>query len=226
LNLINSLIKLAIAPRGDKRPIRTHKKTNQEPYNGLTKHPHPLKLIIGIIWEETGSSGTEGASFQRNSQVKRPANPSETTVTGADGNPSALIQSKRSLNMEYPKDLKYAKTDEWVKVEDGVATIGITDYAQDSLSDVVYVEFDPDAGDAVQAGDSLATIESVKAAAEVLFPVGGEVLEVNSDLADSPETLNEAPYTDGWLAKVKLEGEPDLSGLMDAAAYEEYCKDR
>jgi glycine cleavage system H protein len=128
--------------------------------------------------------------------------------------------------MEYPKDLHYLKTDEWVKIEDGVATIGISDYAQDALSDVVYVEFEPDAGDKVEAGATLATIESVKAAAEVVFPVGGEVLELNTALADSPEKLNDAPYGDGWLAKVQLDGEPDLSGLMDAAAYEEYCKGR
>lgn len=128
--------------------------------------------------------------------------------------------------MEYPKDLHYLKTDEWVKIEDGVATIGISDYAQDALSDVVYVEFEPDAGDKVEAGATLATIESVKAAAEVVFPVGGEVLELNTALADSPEKLNDAPYGEGWLAKVQLDGEPDLSGLMDAAAYEEYCKGR
>ena len=128
--------------------------------------------------------------------------------------------------MEYPKDLHYLKTDEWVKIEDGVATIGISDYAQDALSDVVYVEFEPDAGDKVEAGATLATIESVKAAAEVVFPVDGEVLELNTALADSPDKLNDAPYGDGWLAKVQLDGEPDLSGLMDAAAYEEYCKGR
>ena len=128
--------------------------------------------------------------------------------------------------MEYPKNLKYMKTDEWIKVENGVGTIGISDYAQDSLSDVVYVEFAVDPDDKVAAGDNLATIESVKAAAEVNIPVSGTILEVNSGLSDTPEVLNEAPYTDGWLVKVQLDDESELDALMDAAAYEAYCQNR
>ena len=89
--------------------------------------------------------------------------------------------------MLVPENLKYQKTDEWVKVEDGIATIGITDYAQDSLSDVVFVEFEIDVDDEVSVGDSLATIESVKAAAEVVFPVSGKVVEVNQTLVDTPK---------------------------------------
>ncbi len=128
--------------------------------------------------------------------------------------------------MEYPNNLKYMKTDEWIKVENGVGTIGISDYAQDSLSDVVYVEFAVDPGDKVSAGDNLATIESVKAAAEVNMPVSGTILEVNTGLSDTPEVLNEAPYMDGWLVKVQLDDESELDALMDAAAYEAYCQNR
>lgn len=128
--------------------------------------------------------------------------------------------------MKYPQELKYLKTDEWVKVEDGIATIGITDYAQDALSDVVYVEFEIDPDDEVSAGDSIGTIESVKAAAEVHFPVSGTVLEVNEEVVDTPEMLNQEPYEGGWLVKVQVSDESELDALMDAAAYEAYCQDR
>ncbi len=128
--------------------------------------------------------------------------------------------------MLVPEELKYQKTDEWVKVEDGVATIGITDYAQDSLSDVVFVEFAIDPDDEVSVGDSLATIESVKAASEIFFPVSGKVLEVNQILTDTPEMLNSEPYTGGWIAKVQISDESELDKLMDAAAYDAYCQDR
>ncbi len=128
--------------------------------------------------------------------------------------------------MLVPQDLKYQKTDEWVKFENGIAIIGITDYAQDSLSDVVFVEFAIDPDDEISAGDSLATIESVKAAAEVVFPVSGKVLEVNQILTDTPELLNSEPYTGGWLAKVQVSDESELDKLMDSAAYDTYCQDR
>lgn len=128
--------------------------------------------------------------------------------------------------MIVPEDLKYQKTDEWVKVENGIATIGITDYAQDSLSDVVFVEFAVDPDDEVSVGDSLATIESVKAAAEVVFPVSGKVLEINQVLTDTPELLNSEPYTGGWLAKVQVTDESELDKLMDASEYDAYCQDR
>ncbi len=128
--------------------------------------------------------------------------------------------------MLVPENLKYQKTDEWVKVEDGIATIGITDYAQDSLSDVVFVEFEVDVDDEVNVGDSLATVESVKAAAEVVFPVSGKVIEVNQTLVDTPEVLNESPYTEGWLVKVQVADESELDKLMDAPAYDAYCQER
>lgn len=128
--------------------------------------------------------------------------------------------------MEYPTELKYQKTDEWVKVEGGIATIGISDYAQDSLSDVVFVEFEVEVGDTVKTGTTLATIESVKAAAEVVFPVSGTVVEINEKLPETPEALNEEPYGKGWLCKVKLSKPEELDNLMDAKAYEAYCQDR
>lgn len=128
--------------------------------------------------------------------------------------------------MLVPENLKYQKTDEWVKVEDGIATIGITDYAQDSLSDVVFVEYEIDVDDEVKVGDSLATVESVKAAAEVVFPVSGKVVAVNQTLVDTPEILNESPYTEGWLVKVQVSDESELDKLMDAPAYDAYCQER
>ncbi len=128
--------------------------------------------------------------------------------------------------MLVPQDLKYQKTDEWVKVEDGIATIGITDFAQDSLSDVVFVEYEIDVDDEVSVGDSLATVESVKAAAEVVFPVSGKVIQVNQTLIDTPEVLNDSPYTEGWLVKVQVSDESELEKLMDAAAYDAYCQER
>ncbi|NLC29525.1 MAG: glycine cleavage system protein GcvH [Chloroflexi bacterium] len=128
--------------------------------------------------------------------------------------------------MLVPENLKYLKTDEWVKIEDGIATIGITDFAQDSLSDVVFVEFEVDPDDEVSAGDSMATIESVKAAAEVVFPVSGKVIEINQAVVDTPEMLNESPYDDGWLVKLQASDESELDKLMDATAYDAYCQDR
>ncbi|NLB72279.1 MAG: glycine cleavage system protein GcvH [Chloroflexi bacterium] len=128
--------------------------------------------------------------------------------------------------MLIPEELKYQKTDEWVKIVDGIATIGITDFAQDSLSDVVFVEFDIDVDDEVSAGDSMATIESVKAAAEVVFPVSGKVIEINQTLIDTPELLNESPYEEGWLVRVQAADGTELENLMDAAAYAIDIQDR
>ena len=128
--------------------------------------------------------------------------------------------------MNTPKGLKYAKTDEWVKLDGDVATIGISDYAQDQLSDIVYVEIAVEAGDTVSKGDAIATVESVKAAADVNFPADGEILEINEALADNPETLNSDPYGAGWLLKMKLSDPSQLDELMDADAYEAYNESR
>ena len=107
---------------------------------------------------------------------------------------------------------------QWAKVEGDVVTVGITDHAQEALGDVVYVEL-PEAGDAVEHGKSFGVVESVKAASDVYSPVSGEVIEVNESLADSPGTVNEAPYESGWFMKVKAANLAELDTLLDAAGY-------
>jgi len=123
------------------------------------------------------------------------------------------------------KSVKYGKTHEWVRIEDGVAVIGISDYAQDALSDVVYVDL-PEVGDVVTAGQQAATVESVKAAEDVYAPVSGEVVEVNTALEDTPEIINERPY-DAWFFKVKPTDalERELAALMDPEAYDKYVEE-
>ncbi len=127
--------------------------------------------------------------------------------------------------MNTPQDLHYAKSDEWVRIEGDIATIGISDYAQDALNDIVYVEL-PSVGDSFKKGDSFGSVESVKAASDLYTSVAGTVIEVNSELEDSPELINSDPYGKGWIVKLKLDGAPDLSDLMDASAYIEYCDNR
>ena len=121
--------------------------------------------------------------------------------------------------MNYPVDLKYSKSHEWVRYEDGLAVIGISDFAQDALGDVVFVSL-PVPGDEVTAGESFGDVESVKAVSDLISPVSGVILEVNEELDDSPELLNEDPYG-AWIIKVEnITGEEDL---LDAAAYEALC---
>ncbi len=128
--------------------------------------------------------------------------------------------------MNVPADLKYTKNDEWVRVEGSTATVGITDYAQEQLSDVVFVEILVSEGDSVSQGDNCATVESVKAAADVYVPVSGTVTAVNEDLPDTPETVNSDPYGAAWMVKLELSSPAELEALMDAAAYEAYCQER
>lgn len=128
--------------------------------------------------------------------------------------------------MQTPEDLKYTKNDEWIRVEGDTGTIGITDYAQDQLSDVVYVEVVLAEGDEASAGDSCATVESVKAAADVYLPASGTVSEVNEDLADAPEKVNSDPFGEAWMIKITLSNPAELDDLMDAAAYKKYCEER
>ena len=123
--------------------------------------------------------------------------------------------------MEFPEDLKYSKEHEWVLVEDNVATVGITDYAQDQLGDIVFVEL-PAIGDKVSKEDAFGVVESVKAVSDIYAPVSGKVLEVNDDLVDNPEMVNEDPYGDGWMIKIEMNDAEDLQDLMTAAEYEEY----
>ena len=125
---------------------------------------------------------------------------------------------------EIKDGLLYTKDDEWVLVEGDSATVGVTDYAQDSLSDIVYLEL-PSEGDSFEADDTFGVVESVKAAADLLMPVGGEVTAVNEALIDTPEALNSAPY-DSWLIKITLSDASQLDDLMDAAAYKAYLADR
>jgi glycine cleavage system H protein len=132
----------------------------------------------------------------------------------------------RSDIMKTPTGLKYSKTDEWVKLEGEEALIGITDYAQDQLSDVVYVDLMVEEDDEVSKGDTIATVESVKAAADVNFPASGTILAVNEHLADNPEVLNSDPYEAGWMVKIKLDDPSELEELMDAEAYEAYNAER
>ena len=117
-----------------------------------------------------------------------------------------------------PDSLRYAKSHEWVRIEGGTATIGITDHAQAELTDVVFVEL-PEAGRVLAVGDSCAVVESVKTASDLYAPVAGMVLEINTALADTPELANDSPFDKGWFFKLQLDGEPDTAHLLDAAGY-------
>ena len=123
--------------------------------------------------------------------------------------------------MEIPEGLKYSKEHEWVLVEGKSATIGITEYAQEELGDIVYVEL-PEVGEKVVKDDPFGAVESVKAVSDVYAPVSGAVLEVNDVLPDNPETINDDPYGDGWMIRVELSDLDDLKDLMDAEEYAEY----
>jgi len=118
-----------------------------------------------------------------------------------------------------PADLRYAKSHEWVKLEqDGSATIGITDYAQNSLGDITYVQL-PKIGASLKAGEAFGVVESVKAASDLYSPISGTVVAVNSALDSAPETVNTAPYADGWMLKVKVADAAEVAALLDPATY-------
>jgi glycine cleavage system H protein len=123
------------------------------------------------------------------------------------------------------KDLLYTKDDEWLRVEEDEATVGISDYAQDSLSDIVYLEL-PEVGDSFDEGEPFGVVESVKAAADLFMPAAGEVIEVNESLMDEPEVVNTDPYGQAWMVRIKLEDASQLDDLMDAEAYSAYCEER
>lgn len=125
----------------------------------------------------------------------------------------------------YPTDYRYTKEHEWIKVEGPVGTIGITDYAQQELGDVVFVEM-PKPGTKIKAGQSFGTVESVKAVSEIFSPVSGEVIESNPALIDAPEKINQEPHSAAWLVKVRLADPKEVATLMDAAAYESYIADK
>ena len=123
----------------------------------------------------------------------------------------------------YPEDYRYTTEHEWVRVEDDIAVLGVTDFAQKELGEVVFVEL-PQVGHVYDAGDEIGTIESVKAVAEVFTPIAGEIVEVNEALADDPELVNEDPHVDGWLVKIRYSASSDLDSLMDAEAYGEFVQ--
>ncbi len=128
--------------------------------------------------------------------------------------------------MNTPAALKYSKTDEWILVEGNIATLGVTDYAQEQLSDVVFVEVTAAVGDEVSKSTSVATIESVKAAADVSLPISGKVIKVNEALSNAPEKINSDPYGEAWLLKAELKELSELNDLMDSKTYEEFCQTR
>ncbi len=122
---------------------------------------------------------------------------------------------------EIPDELKYTKDHEWLKLNsDGTAVVGITDYAQESLGDVTFVEL-PEVGASFSQGDTFGVVESVKAASDLYLPVNGEIVEINEDLESEPEKVNTSPYRDGWLIRIKLEDASQTESLMDANAYGE-----
>jgi glycine cleavage system H protein len=127
--------------------------------------------------------------------------------------------------MAYPREYRYTNQHEWVRVDGDVATIGITDYAQHELGDVVFVELSKK-GAQVTAGKSFGTVESVKAVSEIYAPVSGEVLEANSDLQNTPEKINSDPHGAAWLIKVRLANPAEVNSLMDATAYEKFIADK
>ena len=120
--------------------------------------------------------------------------------------------------MDYPEDLKYTSEHEWARAEDGRVRVGITDFAQDALGDVVYVDV-PEEGTEVQAGEAFGEVESTKSVSDLFSPVSGRVVERNPRLADNPELINQEPYGEGWIIAVEMAEPSELEGLMDAAAY-------
>ena len=128
------------------------------------------------------------------------------------------------MKYEFPNDLKYMKTHEWARIEGDMATIGITDYAQHQLGDIVYVEL-PEVGRTLEKGSSTGEIESVKAVGEVLVPLSGEIVEVNTILAESPELINSSPYGTGWILKVKISNSNEINELLSIEDYIKIVED-
>ena len=127
---------------------------------------------------------------------------------------------------EIPSELKYSQEHEWIRMEDtGIAVIGITDHAQELLGDMVYVEL-PEVGDNVSTGDETGVVESVKAASDIYAPISGEIVEINDDLADSPENVNAEPYDSGWLYKMSVSQKEELNKLLSADEYDELISDQ
>lgn len=130
---------------------------------------------------------------------------------------------KEMSDLNLPDDLKYTQDHEWAKADKDIVTIGINDYAQDQLGEIVFVEL-PEAGDTFSKGDEFGSVESVKAVSEIYLPVSGEIVEINEALEDAPELVNESCYDGGWLVKVKPENVSEMDNLMDKAAYLDMLK--
>ena len=128
--------------------------------------------------------------------------------------------------MSNPETFKFTNSDEWLSVDGNIATLGVTDYAQEQLSDVVFVEITVAPGETVKKHDHVATIESVKAAADVNIPVSGKIIEINEALPNTPELVNSDPFTKAWMIKFEITDSAELSSLMDHKAYTEYCSTR
>ena len=128
--------------------------------------------------------------------------------------------------MKIQPNLKYATTDEWVLVKGNIATLGVSDYAQEQLSDIVFVEINAGVGESIKKNATIATVESVKAAADVNSPVSGKVVEINETLSNTPEVVNSDPFGAAWMVKIDLSNPAELDSLMDAKAYEKYCSER
>ena len=126
--------------------------------------------------------------------------------------------------MSVPPDLFYEKTHEWLRIDDHIATVGITDFAQEQLSDLTFVEL-PETGRKVEAGEEVAVLESVKAASDIYAPIDGTIVAVNSALEDTPELINEKPYDEGWLFKIEFKKEEDVDNLLSAEEYEDLCEE-
>ncbi len=128
--------------------------------------------------------------------------------------------------MKFPNELKYTESDEWVRVEADSATLGVTDFAQDQLSDVVYFEVVVQVGDKLSKGDAVGILESVKAAADLYSPVSGEVTEINDALPDNPELVNSDPYGKAWMLRIQMSDPAELEQMMDAGAYQQNTEER
>ena len=128
--------------------------------------------------------------------------------------------------MNIPSNLKYAESDEWIKVEGNIVTIGLTDYAQDQLSDIVFWESMVDVEEVIEAASVVASLESVKAAGDVISPVSGKVIELNSELDQTPEMVNSDPYGTAWMVKIEMSDPAELDALLDGEAYGKHCEER
>lgn len=125
---------------------------------------------------------------------------------------------KNFRKMNVPENLKYTKDHEWVKIEGSIATVGITDFAQGELGDIVYVDIDTQ-GEDLDQEETFGTIEAVKTVSDLFMPISGKIIEVNAELEDAPEVVNEAPYENGWMVKIEISDDSQLEELLDAAAY-------